>query len=497
MNPPRFPSIEHVWVALLLASVVAAAGLLPLAPWDFWWHAAVGREIVVTGQIPTTDTFSYTAVGRPYHYQSWLSEIILYAALALGGPAGAIWLRVGVLLFAFGLLLWLSAAASCGTLRLAVVATSIAVVGSATNWAVRPQLLSLPLFVAELALLWRWRSAVNAPRPGSAPPLWPLPLLTAGWANLHGAFVLGLALPALLWLGEFLQQRRLTPALGQLAGWTALAGLAVTLNPRGPEILGYVWTLLTDPPSQTFIIEWRPPTLATAEGRLFFTALVASAALFLWQRRALRLSDWLWWAAFAVLASRGLRYVIWFFLLLAPLVALALAAVRETEEAEHEVVRPLPRWAAALNASLIGLFAVLALLATPVFKARLPLPPALQGLVTADTPVAAAVALTERPPRHLFHDMGHGSYLIWQWRGSPPVFIDPRVELYPLGLWEDYATVVVADPGWQTILERWQVDTLLLDRSRQAPLIAAASTAGWRERWADAHSVIFERETRQ
>ena len=37
----RLPRVEHVWVALLLASVGAAAGLLPLAPWDLWWHAAV------------------------------------------------------------------------------------------------------------------------------------------------------------------------------------------------------------------------------------------------------------------------------------------------------------------------------------------------------------------------------------------------------------------------------------------------------------------------
>lgn len=495
MNAERFPTIEHVWAALLLASVVAAAGLLPLAPWDFWWHAAVGREIVATGQIPTTDHFSYTAAGRPYHYQSWLSEIVLYAALLPAGPAGAIWLRVAVLLAVFGLLLRLSAEAGRGNLRLATAATGVAVVGGMTNWAVRPQLLSLPLFVAELVLLWRWRrAATTQPHPTTAVSLWPLPLLLAVWANLHGAFVLGLALPGLLWLGEWLQQRRLTAALRQLAGWTLLAALAVVLNPRGLGIVGYPWTLLTDPPSQTFIAEWRSPTLATLEGRLFFTAVLVSAGLFLWQRGALRVSDWLWWAALALLASRGTRYVIWFFLLLAPLVALVLSAAVGGRRAQRRPDRAAPGWARGLNATLIGVFALLALLATPPLKARLPLPPALQGLVTADTPVAAAEVLTAQPPRHLFHDMGHGSYLIWRWRGSPPVFIDPRVELYPLALWQDYATVVAAAPGWPAVLDRWQVDTLLLNRDRQAALIAAARADGWRERWHDDQTVIFDRE---
>ncbi|HBY93820.1 MAG TPA: hypothetical protein DEP84_07585, partial [Chloroflexi bacterium] len=380
------PTIEHVWVALLLATVVATAGLLPLAPWDFWWHAAVGREIVTTGAIPATDHFSYTATGRPYHYQSWLSEIILYAALAAGGPAGAIWLRVGVLLFICGVLLSLSAEASRGTLRLAAAVTGAGVAGTVTNWAVRPQLLSLPLFAVELALLWRWRGAVTGPRPiATPPPLWPLPLLLALWANLHGAFVLGLGLPGLLWLGELLQQQRLTPPLRRLALWTGLATVAVAFNPRGLGIVGYVWTLLTDAPSQTFIVEWRPPTLATLEGRLFFTALAASAGLFVWQRRAFRISDWLWFGAFAFLASRGIRYVIWFFLLLPPLLALALAAARKSGTGPPQLGTPKGS-VVAVNAALISAFALLALLATPPFKAHLPLPPALRGLATSDTP---------------------------------------------------------------------------------------------------------------
>ncbi|HYN87878.1 MAG TPA: hypothetical protein VER55_05090 [Ardenticatenaceae bacterium] len=517
----RLPRIEHVWVALLLASVAAAAGLLPLAPWDLWWHAAVGREIIATGTIPTSDHFSYTAAGQPYHYQNWLGEIVLYAVLRLKGPAGAVWLRMAVLLALFKTLLWVSFQASEGRLRLAVAATGVAAVGSATNWAVRPQLLSLVLFVAELALLWRWRSAVTCTTALDSPTsvfraadstargplakgvsLWPLPLILAAWANVHGAFILGLALPALLWAGELLQQRRLTPALRQLAGWSALAALATLLNPRGLAIVPTVIGLMADSSVRAFASEWRAPTLGTTDGRLFFACLAGSAALFVWRWRSLRISDWLWWLGFAALATTAIRHVIWFFLLLAPLLARALAGFAlqggrtvagRSNEARGQWQSP-GRWAGWVNAGLIAALALLALVATPPFKDRLPLPAALRGLVTTDTPIAAVQVLEQRLPRHLFHDMGHGSYLIWRWHGTPPVFIDPRFELYPFDHWNDYGTVIAARPGWQAILDRWEVETLLLDRGRQAPLVDAALAAGWQERWGDDATIILDRE---
>ena len=45
---------------------------------------------------------------------------------------------------------------------------------------------------------------------------------------------------------------------------------------------------------------------------------------------------------------------------------------------------------------------------------------------------------------------------------SNPVFVDSRIELFPGRVWNDYLDVMQAREGWQAILDRWQVDAVVL-----------------------------------
>ncbi|MFC2036597.1 hypothetical protein ACFLYD_01325, partial [Chloroflexota bacterium] len=86
----------------------------------------------------------------------------------------------------------------------------------------------------------------------------------------------------------------------------------------------------------------------------------------------------------------------------------------------------------------------------------------------------------------------YGSYMIW---ASPkvPAFIDTRIELYPPLQWADYVALGQARYDWQAILGRYGVDTLLLDREVQGPLIEAATEApGWERSYEDERSVVFQ-----
>ena len=70
----------------------------------------------------------------------------------------------------------------------------------------------------------------------------------------------------------------------------------------------------------------------------------------------------------------------------------------------------------------------------PWFKHLLPLPLKKAGLISYETPVAATqVLLREHPPGPIFNEQGFGSYLIWAAQPDYPVFVDTRLELYPLG----------------------------------------------------------------
>jgi hypothetical protein len=81
---PRI-TLEHLWLALPFFLIVTKGFLFPLPLLDFWWHLKMGEIIVTTHSIPRTDLFSFTAAGKPFIIQNWLSEVIYYKIYELGG----------------------------------------------------------------------------------------------------------------------------------------------------------------------------------------------------------------------------------------------------------------------------------------------------------------------------------------------------------------------------------------------------------------------------
>src|SRR3954462_13244906 len=66
--------------SLLAGLMIAFAGLVtfvaPTDP-DVWWHLSNGKLIVMSG-VPTHDVYSFTANGRPWFVQEWLTELAMY-----------------------------------------------------------------------------------------------------------------------------------------------------------------------------------------------------------------------------------------------------------------------------------------------------------------------------------------------------------------------------------------------------------------------------------
>jgi len=73
-------------------------------------------------------------------------------------------------------------------------------------------------------------------------------------------------------------------------------------------------------------------------------------------------------------------------------------------------------------------------------------------------------------------------------------FADSRIELIPVSAWHDYVAVSEAQPGWEAILDRWQVDALVLSNADQPTLVTAVEgSAGWRVVHRDADGVVAVR----
>ena len=354
-----------------------------------------------------------------------------------------------------------------------------------TNWSMRSQAFALPLFVAYMAVLADWRIRWGEPgaRPGHK--LWLLPLLMVAWVNLHGSFVLGGVLICLVFAGELLAIviGRRDAALGSLKPlvmWGAVTAVAVFLNPSGPAVFRYVLGLVSNPAVQGIVEEWQAPAAGTVVGNLFFAyaALVAVAAVF--ARRRPDAVEVLALATFFWLALGGERHVIWFALISVPFLAKQAASVAGAGEGARQGRR-------GLNLALLGTMALAVVLVLPPVKRHLSLPPALQGLVSADTPVETVefMRADERRPDRLFHTETTGSYLMWA-APEQKVFVDARVQLYPLRQVEDFRRLsagIAAD----SLLAVYAIDGLLLDDERQASLLDwAAGSPDWDVRFKEA-----------
>ena len=176
-----------VWVRWLLVPAVAFIALASNTSYlaDFWHHLARGRAIVADGRLLDRDIFTCTVAGQSFQDVNWLSQVIYYRLHELGGMA---LVRVANATLIALTMLWLVVFCkrACGSLPVALGVGIAVFLGLWDILTIRPQTFSLLLFVAMMDVLHR-----SEARPSL---LFVPPILTALWANLHGAFPAGLML---------------------------------------------------------------------------------------------------------------------------------------------------------------------------------------------------------------------------------------------------------------------------------------------------------------
>jgi hypothetical protein len=219
---------------------------------------------------------------------------------------------------------------------------------------------------------------------------------------------------------------------------------------------------------------------------IFFLFLFVCIGVLAYARRRPDLTDLLLFFAFLWNALSANRNIVWFGFVATLLVVVQAATLIGTPKHARSIAG-----SPTLNAVLIGMLALLLALALPWWKEEL-LPPSVGALLSEDTPVDAVDYMRSQPdrPRRLFHSEAYGSYLIWQ-APEQPVFIDTRIELYPIEQWRDYINLGQGNDV-AALLQKYAIDGLLLDAERQKGLIEAVRhTGGWVERYKDKHTVYF------
>lgn len=459
--PPSAP-----WVTALLTYATLVFAPQILNDGDTYWHLATGEWMLAHGQVLHADPFSYTFAGRPWTTHEWLAEILMALAFRGSGWGGVMALTAGAAA--------LAAALVAGYLRPRLglipltVTLLLGVACVAPGLLARPHVLAFPVLVAWTIGLLKARDE------GRAPSLLLMTPLMIVWANLHGSFVLGLALIGPFALEALIENRTRPWPVVRAWGLFGLAAVAAaTVTPHGPQGLIFPFQLMGMTSTPT-IDEWRP--LDFSQPQAVEVALIALLLIGF---------------------SRGLKVPPLRLLLLVGLLHMSLQHGRHAmvlgllaplllADPLSRITRPAGP-APAPSSLSVGLVVALLIGLTAGRLAAQPV--RVDALTTPASALAAVPAEVARRP--VLNEYGFGGYLIFS--GVRP-FIDARADMYGDAFMHGYDRTVSGDPeALAEALERHDIAwTILHPANRAVPLLDR--TAGWRRLYADGYAVVHVRE---
>ena len=454
-------TLGRLWAFLAVGLPVLAALIANLSAVDLAYHLRAGGMLLDTGQIPTTDTWTFTAPGASWLNQQWGAQAIFAVVYRLAGWTGLTLLRAALIGVTFGCL-FVACRRRGLDVRRAAWLTLAAFIVAAVALALRPQLLGMALLAVTLLLVVERRAHPRA--------VWLVPVIVVIWANVHGSFFLGPVVLGLAWL-EDVHDR--VPGRHRLLGVAVAAAVAALVNPFGPGVWAYAAGLSTNSFVTSRITEWQPTTLRTIPGMLFFGSAALVAVLLARRGRATSWPTLAWLAVFAAIGTYAIRGVAWWPLGAAVAVAGLLAASPTAAPARTRLERSSP-----INLVLVGLIALVCVVLVPIWRPtdnRLGAPAGVVG----DAPGGITEALRKavRPGDRILNPQPWGSWFEFA-LPQATVALDSRIEVFPAGVWDDYDTVQRGIDGWQDVLARWS-PTFIVATDDDDAFVERLTAAGW------------------
>jgi hypothetical protein len=476
------------WTVILSIALATADNF---AEPDLWIHMLTGQTTLRTGHIPRFDTYSYSAVGAPWHNHEWLSQVALaffYAHLGVFGLKLLKLICSSILIVALAIGISATGAAA-RVQRLTLILSAVAI---STQMQFRPQLFTFMMIAVVMMAL-----AIEVYRGRAI--LWPLIPMFTLWANFHGGYIVGLgaigiATAVMLVQGWFGDADRMGSAW-RLALITVGCAAATIINPFGVGLWFGVAHSVGDPLIRQVIADWVPlpkmmltlwrsapvELLQYATPILLFAVFVAAVALAPDLSDAAMLAVATIFIGAAFYATRNVAIGV---------IAVAIPLARHTS-------RALERGAATgsdaqpaddgdLPTVLLAICAIAVALVGGTLSNRLktwkPMP-------------TGALAFMQQHKLHgnLLPQFEWGSYVLWHMGDAFKVYIDPRGELVFTDKQEgDYARFFYGMPGSEQLLDAYPHDYVLMGvHTKGADLVR--KDPHWQLIYEDATAALFQR----
>lgn len=444
---------------LLVPAVLGSSGTI-FNDGDVSWHIASGQWILDHRAIPHSDPFSFTWAGKPWTPIEWLSEVVYASGYRLAGYAGVAAI-VTAALIALHALVCVGARRAVGAI--AALGTIVAMDAVLIPMMLaRPHLLTWPLLAGWTLLMLRARERDRAPPLVAA-------LLMTLWANLHGSFLMGLAIAGVFGLEALIASGAHGRALRQWLVFGLACVVALFINANGFEGVAHPIRIL-GLSNIRLIDEWKPSSLAVTP--FFFAVFAITLVLIAWKRPRLHWIRWLLLAGLLTLALLQQRHQ--------PVLAIVAAMILPQGFARGRVLASQPgreRWMVAAGAVLLVLVRGAMPLSPPANEAN---PWALIAAVPRD--------LRAQP---VLNGYSMGGPLILS--GIRP-YIDGRGDLYGDAFTIDYAHISSGDAAaFARAVQQWDIRWAILPNRSKALIGVIDRSPGWRRIARDEVGVVYVR----
>jgi len=352
--------------------------------------------------------------------------------------------------------------------RTSALATLASFLLAWSHLAMRPQLLGALFFAVTLAL--------TLTREAGQRRMWLVLVVTFVWVNSHGSFVLAPVIVGVALVADLRSRRghgwRLLPVLGATVA-------ATLLNPWGPRVWVYVWSLSMNDTIRTTVTEWAPTSFSTASGAMFLVALIGIIVWFGLRRESVPAGALALVGACSLFALMASRNVLWWALVVPPMLSGLVP--------EAGVSRSVRGGSTALNRALLGVLAVAVLVAMPWWRPSAHL---VSGLPSND--VLAAVDRAVPNQTRLFVYQPWASWFEFSRPDLEP-FVDSRIELFDRSLWDEYDLVIDGSDGWRETLARHGIDAVLVSARETTLISQLRGDPAWRSIVSDGSAALFVR----
>ncbi|MEQ9407854.1 MAG: hypothetical protein RIK87_09000 [Fuerstiella sp.] len=466
---------------------------------DLWDHINYGRQILLTGRVPSTEPLLPLCAGEPMVNVAWGAQVVLAWVLETR------WLGLPALQIGYAALIVLATAAVVCCVRQQsrswVFGMLAAVMFLVVNWqqllVIRPQLVGVTGFCTVLAVLvtnlFRRRAVLIV-----------LPLLFGVWANLHGSFAMGLTVMGVWAAGRFASVYSRTHAVRiavrardvrRLLLLILLCALATLINPNGIRVYREILTIGRHPNIAT-MFEWDPLSLHMKQGKAAAVATGLLLVSMLLSRRRCRPEQLLAVVLFGGLTVWSSRMINWFAPVAAVFFGIHAAAVWRSWRGQPKFNRSHRRSMAFTVVSVVA--PAIALLLTPLGRQTITWqPPPVPSLLSTQTPVALGDFLSQRAtpvPGLTFVPAEWAGYLMYVAGDRLQPMVNVHVHLIPVSVWSDYMRLMHGPPDWRTLLDRYNINMVIADRSRHGRLIRRLqNSTAFERQYEDPRAVLFVR----